>query len=94
MLVTALEASQNVPKWVLVSERLLLAETKIKERGSGSGTELKAMTSKQVKRGPKYYLCERNGHVKRDCRLLHEDTKENYKKYLKKNAFFSKKKKV
>ena len=77
---------------MLVSECLLFVETKIKERGSSSGTELKALTSKQVKRGPKCYHWGRNGHIKWYCRLLHEDTKENYKKYSKKKAFFSKKK--
>ena len=49
------------------------------------------MTSKQVKRGPKSYHCGRNSHIKQDCEILHEDTKENYKKHSKKKAFFSKK---
>ena len=77
MLVTGLEANQDVPKWALVTEHLLFEDSQIKERDLGSGTELKAMTLKQVKRGPKCYYCGRNGHIKWDCRLLHEDTKEN-----------------
>ena len=89
MLVTTLKARQDVPKWALVTERLLFEETKIKERDSISGTELKGMTSKQVKRRTKCYHCGRNGYVKWDHRLPHEDTKENYKKYSKKKAFFS-----
>ena len=32
MLVTALEASQDVPKWALVTERLLYEENKMKEK--------------------------------------------------------------
>ena len=32
MLVTALEASQDVPKWALVIERLLYEENKMKEK--------------------------------------------------------------
>ena len=63
MLVIALEVSQVVPKWALVNERLLFEETKIKERDFDSATELKAMTSKQVKRGPKCYHCGRNDHI-------------------------------
>ena len=45
MLVTALEASQDVPKWALVTERLLYEENKMKEKQTG-GAESKAMTSK------------------------------------------------
>ena len=43
MLVTALEASQDVPKWALVTERLLYEENKLKEKQTG-GAESKAMT--------------------------------------------------
>ena len=32
MLVTALEASQDVPKWALVTERLLYKENKMREK--------------------------------------------------------------
>ena len=32
MLVTALEASQDVPKWALVTERLLYEENKMREK--------------------------------------------------------------
>ena len=32
MLVTALEANQDVPKWTLVTERLQSEETKIREK--------------------------------------------------------------
>ena len=41
MLVTALKASQDVPKWALVTEQLLYEETKIREKETG-GAESKA----------------------------------------------------
>ena len=45
MLVTALEASQDVPKWALVTERLLYEENEMREKQTGDA-ESKAMTSK------------------------------------------------
>ena len=56
MLVTALEASQDVPKWALVTERLLSEENKIREKQTG-GAESKAMTSKHHinKKGTKMF---------------------------------------
>ena len=45
MLVTALEASQDVPKWALVTEQLLYEENKMREKQTG-GVESKTMTSK------------------------------------------------
>ena len=62
MLVTALEASQDVPKWALVTERLLYEENKMREKQTG-GAESKAMTSKHHIRetplllGCQNYLC-------------------------------------
>ena len=92
MLVTALEASQDVPKWALVTERLLYEENKMREKQTG-GAESKAMTSKQHinKKGPKCFHCGKFGHLKRNCRLLGEDSKESVKRdYPKKNAFLTK----
>lgn len=87
MLVTALEASQDVPKWVLVTERLLHEETKIKDRELND-TELKLMGSKHHvnKRGPKCYHCGKNGHIKRDCHLL--NTNGNFKSNPRKKETF------
>ena len=58
MLVIALKASQYVPKWALVNEHLLFKETKIKERDSSCGTELKVMTSKQLRKDPSVITVE------------------------------------
>ena len=96
MLVTALEASQDVPKWALVTERLLYEENKMREKQTG-GAESKAMTSKHCinKKGPKCFHCSKFGHLKCNCRLLGEDSKESVKKdYPKKKAFLMKKTKV
>ena len=89
MLVTALEASQDVPKWALVTERLLYEENKMREKQTG-GAESKAMTSKHHinKKGPKCFHYGKFGHLKRNCRLLGEDSKESVKRdYPKKKAF-------
>ena len=96
MLVTALEASQDVPKWTLVTEQLQYEENKMREKQTG-GAESKAMTSEHHinKRGPKCFLCGRFGHLKRNCRLLGEDSKESVKRdNSKKKAFLTKKTKV
>ena len=96
MLVTALEASQDVSKWALVTERLLYEENKIREKQTG-GAESKAMTSKHHinKKGPKCFHCGKFGHLKRKYRLLGEDSKESVKRdYPKKKAFLTKKTKV
>ena len=96
MLVTALKASQDVRKWALVTERLLYEENKMREKQTG-GAESKAMTSKHHinKKGPKCFHCGKFGHLKPNCRLLGEDSKESVKRdYPKKKAFLTKKTKV
>ena len=92
MLVTALEANQDVPKWALVTKRLLYEENKMREKQTGS-VESKAMTSKRHinKKGPKCFHCGKFGHLKRNCRLLGESVKRDYPK---KNGFLTKKTKM
>ena len=46
MLVTALEASEEVPKMEVITERLLYAERKQKEKSSPDSYGEKAMTTK------------------------------------------------
>ena len=73
ILVTALEASVEVPKMEIVTERLLHKERKIKEKhGSETSDGMKAMfVNRQSKgKGPKCYQCGKFGHIKRNCREL------------------------
>ena len=73
MLVMALEASSEVPKLEIVTERLLHDESKRIDKETTS-TEVKAMTSnhRTTRRGPKCHNCGKIGHIRKDCRLLSE----------------------
>ena len=74
ILVTALEASVEVPKMEIVTERLLHEERKIKEKHGSETSDgtMKAMfVNRQSKgKGPKCYHCGKFGHIKRNCREL------------------------
>ena len=67
----------------------------MKEKQTG-GAESKAISKHHInKKGPKYFHCGKFGHLKRNCRLLGEDSKESVKRdYPKKKAFLTKKTKV
>ena len=71
MSVKALEVNEEVPRWEIVTERLLHKETKIKQKDIHS-TETKAMTthhiSQQRREPPKCFQCGKYGHLKRYCR--------------------------
>ena len=61
----------------------------MREKQTG-GAESKAMTSKHHinKKGPKCFHWGKFGHLKRNCRLLGEDSKESIKKGLSKEESF------
>ena len=61
VLVTALEASPDVPALAVVTERLLHEESKMKSRAR----EEEALVSKF--RRPKCHFCHKPGHFRRDC---------------------------
>ena len=65
MLVTALEASTEVPKIELVTEKLLHEETKRRE--SSQKDELAMASSHRDKKGLQCYFCRKYGHLKRKC---------------------------
>ena len=73
MLVTVLGAQlDNVPKWELVTERLLYEETKHKKKSPHTCTDgrnaLVAGHSSRPKKLFSCHFCKKPGHFKRDCR--------------------------
>ena len=72
ILVTALEANEDVPKMETVIERLIHEEHKQKERGVVSRTsrEEAMTTTKHVRKskGPRCHYCGKHGHIQRYCR--------------------------
>ena len=68
MLVTALEASPDVPKLEVVTECLLHEESKRKDKDD-SNTEVKAMASRHrnSRKGLKCHHCGKIGHIKQEC---------------------------
>ena len=64
VLVTALEASSNVPEFSVVTERLLHEEKKIKSQATESGNEEALhVRSKRFR----CHFCHKVGHLKKDC---------------------------
>ena len=66
---TALEANEEVPKMEIVTERILHAERKQKEKLNCDTSGEKAMTTRQQfsRRGPKCHQC---GHFRKNCSSL------------------------
>ena len=66
-LVTALEANGEVPKMEIVTERILHAERKQKERSNSDSSAEKAMTTKQQfkRKPPKCHQCGKFGRIKK-----------------------------
>ena len=68
MLVTALEASPEVPKLEVVTKRLLPEESKQREKEVAEDAEVKALQSKHRKAGrTKMDHCGKTGHIRREC---------------------------
>ena len=79
-LVTALEASPDVPKLAVITERLLHEERKWKEKEVAGDAEVKAMALKHRKagKGPKCHHCGKIGHIKRECWKLGESSGKDH----------------
>ena len=76
MLVTALEANQDVPQMEVVTEHLLHEECKLNDCGSSSGTN-KAMAAYCYKKNViKCHYCGKPGHIKLNCCILAADEKK------------------
>ena len=84
VLVTALEASEEVPKMKIVTQRLLHEERKSTSKICKPGESEKAMAAKRhinrKKVGPQCYECKNFGHIKKDCH--HSKGKINEKKMI------------
>ena len=80
VLVTALEANEDVPKLEVVTERILHQERKSRDKSEAGSTTENAMTSRKTfRRKPiKCYHCGELGHIKKYCRDLKAE-KEGWK---------------
>ena len=65
VLVTALEASADIPSLSVVTERLLHEETKMKSRSDQ--TSLEGALTVRGKKRLRCHFCNRPGHFKKDC---------------------------
>ena len=81
MLVTALEASPEVPRLEIVTERLLHEEKKLKEKSESSKPPENALFVKsKAGGGPVCFYCGKNGHIKRFCEEYIKKNKEDQHK--------------
>lgn len=72
VLVTALEANDDVPKMEMVVERLHHEERKLRDHGNPAYNGAKmnseeAMIVKQRRKGPRCHYCKKYGHIQRNC---------------------------
>ena len=73
MLVTTLEANNEVPNEVFHEEN------KLKERESVETSPERVMLGKKSKDPPKYYQCGKSGHLKRNCWGLKQENQQKNK---------------
>lgn len=72
VLVTALEANEDVPKLEVVTEHILHQERKSKDRSEASSSTESAMTSRKTfgRKPIRCHHCGELGHIKKYCRDL------------------------
>ena len=81
MLVTAFEASSEVPKIEIVTERLLNEEKKVKEkRGTSGGLSGEALFTNNSNRPKVCFHCGESGHIKRFCPKLKKSSENEENK--------------
>ncbi len=81
VLVTALEANENVPKMEVVTERLLHEDRKMRQKSDAEETTQTetAMPSRVPRRqSQKCYHCGMSGHIKRFCRQLKTEQEQEF----------------
>lgn len=69
MLVTALEANEEVPSMEVVTERLIHEDRKANERETASSEKL-FLGKKSKKKGPQCHGCGKFRHIRRHCKEL------------------------
>ena len=76
-LFTALEASEKVPTWETVVEKLFHEEEKVKSKSKETIGENKTLYSKNTKKiPPKCYECSQVGHIRRNCHQFLDKTRK------------------
>ena len=66
-LITALKANKDIPKMKIVTEWLLHAERKQKEKASIDLSRQKAIILKFKGHRPRYHYCKKIGHIQKNC---------------------------
>ncbi len=82
VLVTALEANEDVPKLPVVTERILHQERKANEKREASPSTEGALTTRRMPRRKqvKCYHCGRIGHIKKHCREYKAGNSSHFQK--------------
>ena len=80
MLVTALEASAEIPNMETITEKIIHEERKIKEKQKTKKEEQALASERYKPQDRRCFYCNQSGHIKKFCKKYLEDQEERKKK--------------